>query len=70
MLDFFDTIIDFFEVIFSLISNMVTTLLTFVQVMVSSYSIPNYLVAYVPSIIASSFLAVVWISVCKLLVGR
>lgn len=70
MLSFFDQIIGFFVTIWTLISNFVQMLVTFIDVVAQSILVPHNLMVYLPPIIGTAVLIVVAVSIVKLILGR
>lgn len=71
MANFFDTIVTFFETIWDVIINLINSLVTLLQVAVTSITLPAWLIGLsFPSIIIASISAVTAISIAKLIVGR
>lgn len=70
MLDFFSWIVDFFETIWSFLTNIVTSFITLLDVIGDAIKLPPMLLGMVPGIIGASLTTVVAIGVAKLIVGR
>lgn len=70
MFKFFDIIVDFFQRIFSFISNIVLALGTALTMIKSSVTLPLGLVGYVPAILGSCIVVVVAVAVVKFIIGR
>lgn len=68
-LNFFDSIINFFTMLWDFISNLISGIITLLSVLVNAVVIPPLLVGFVPGIIGSCILAVAAIGVAKLIAG-
>lgn len=69
MKEFFNAVIDFFDMIWNFLSNLVSGLVTAFSVLSSALTLPPVLVGFVPGIIGTSILVVGSIGVIKLIVG-
>lgn len=69
MLNFFDTIVNFFGMIFEFIRNMVMSTITLLQVLSEMVLIPPILRGFVPSFIGVSIVVVTAIGAIKLILG-
>lgn len=69
MLDFFDSVINFFDLLWQFISNMISGIITLLQILVNMVSLPTKLLNWVPGVIGSSILIVAAIGVAKLIAG-
>lgn len=67
MLNFFDTLIEYIEIFVGYIVNFFASLANLIVVLLESVLLPQQLALLVPSFIGSSILAVLTISVTKLL---
>lgn len=71
MFDFFDTIINFLQTIWDVIINLIESLITLLNVAVTSLTLPAWLISLqFPAILIASISAVTAISIAKLIVGR
>lgn len=70
MLNFFDTIVEYIQIIWSFFLNLVTGLFSAVTTLVTGVSNAVLLSAYVPWFITSSFLISIFIVVVNYLIGR
>ena len=68
MFAFFDEVVNFFTVIFNLITNFIGGIITFFQVLSSAINLPMSLLPWVHPIIASSILVVFSVGVVKLII--
>lgn len=69
MFNFFDSIIDFFSSLWQMISNMFSGLITMINVLVQTITIPFSLSTLVPSFVYTCIGIVSAIGIVKLLVG-
>lgn len=70
MLDFFEYIANFFEVIIHLITNIIESMISFFVVVSQSISLSSTVAFYTFPLLASSVLAVLFIGALKLIIGR
>lgn len=70
MLDFFQTIIEYVQLLFTFILNMVTSTINLLTALVSAIIVPQIAVGYVFAPLGACILAVVAFSVVKLILGR
>lgn len=70
MLNFFDVLIDYIEVGFTALFNMIDGLITGIVYMMTSASTLSAIAAYLPSFISGSAVAVITLAVVKFLIGR
>ena len=70
MLSFLETIVNFFEMLWDFVVNLVESLVTLLEVIAEAILLPPVLTGYVPAIIGASISAVVGIAVAKLFLGR
>lgn len=70
MLSFLETIVNFFEMLWDFVVNLVESLVTLLGVIAEAILLPPVLIGYVPAIIGASISAVVGIAVAKLILGR
>lgn len=71
MANFFDTIVTFFQTIWDVVVNLINSLVTLLQVAITSVTLPTTLLSIgLPSIIVASLSAVTAIAIAKLIVGR
>lgn len=70
MLNFFQTVIEYIKLFYELVVNSVRSLALLLQVVLSAATLPQSLITYVPSFLATSILIVLSISVLKLILGR
>ena len=69
MFSFFSTVVDFFAMIWDFVSNLLSGMVTAMEVLAKAVTLPPLLVGFVPSIIASSMLIVGSVGMIKLIVG-
>lgn len=69
MLDFFDSVINFFDLIWQFLSNMISGIITLLRLLISMMGIPGKLLPLVPGVIGSCIIAVAAIGVAKLIAG-
>lgn len=69
-MNFFDSIVSFFEYLINIIGNIFSSLYYFFELIKGSVFIPIQLSGITPSIINVSIMVVVGIAVIKLLIGR
>lgn len=69
MFSFFSTVVDFFAMIWDFVSNLLSGMVTAMEVLLKAVALPPLLVGFVPSIIASSMLIVGSVGMVKLIVG-
>lgn len=69
MFSFFSTVVDFFAMIWDFVSNLLSSMVTAMEVLLKAVTLPPMLVGFVPSIIASSMLIVGSVGMVKLIVG-
>lgn len=70
MLNFFKTLIEYIQIAFQFLINIVSSLANLVAVVATASSLPVSLVKYVFAPLGASILACVAFGVLKLLVGR
>lgn len=70
MLNFFDTIIEYFSVVGDLLVSMVEAFLTAIGVIATATVLPQYISPWVPPFLASSVICVVAFAVVKFILGR
>lgn len=71
MFGFFDSIVNFFELIWDVVTNLINSLVTLLQVAVTSATLPVTLIASgIPYFVITSISAVSAIAIAKLIVGR
>lgn len=72
MLDFFGWIADLFTTLWTFLTTLIESLITFFQVIVQSLTLPPLLTVggLLPTFVVTSLLAVVSIGLCKLIIGR
>ncbi len=70
MLEIFNNIAGFFEVIWQFFTNFITSLIIALQVLQSSTQLPAILTVFMPGIISSSIIVTATIFVLKFIVGR
>lgn len=70
MLDFFEAVISYIELVWEFFLNMVTSLINLVTAVVGAMILPNALLVYIGGPIGASILAVTSFAVIKILVGR
>lgn len=70
MLNFFETIIGYVELIWNFFLNLLQSLLTLLVALLQALTLPNKLVMFAPSFMAASILAVGAIAAIKLIIGR
>ena len=69
MLNFFDSIVDFFASIWQMVINLVTGLINALVIVSSAVSLPPQLLMYVPSFIGASITIVLGVGITKLILG-
>lgn len=67
MFNFFDQIVDWFEVIFNMISNTLGAILDFFMILSSAIKVPFQLMPFVHPLVGTSILIVASIGIVKLL---
>lgn len=68
--NFWDTIVDFFELAFELVGNFVIGVLGLLDLAQVAVALPVIMQGYLPSIIGSSIVAVISCGVIKFIFGR
>lgn len=66
---FLETFISILETIWNLITNIISGITTFLQVLLHSLTLPPTLVLYLPSFLSASVLAIVSIAVIRTIIG-
>ncbi len=69
MLDFFDYIIDMFQMLFDFILNLINSIITLLVVVAQAITIPPLLAGYAPAVLGTCILAVSAIGIAKLIAG-
>lgn len=69
MLSFFESIIEFFEMLFNIIVNFFNSILTLIGVLTTAIRIPVSLTTLVHPLLSACILAVLLISIFKLVLG-
>lgn len=69
-MDFFNSIVDFIEVAFNFLSNMVSSLVTMIGVVTNAAGFPIYFLGVVCPILGASMFAVVGIGILFKIIGR
>lgn len=69
-MDFFNSIVDFIEVAFNFLSNMVTSLVLMIQVTMNAATFPSLFLGVVAPFLGASMLAVVGLGILFKIVGR
>lgn len=70
MLNFFDTVVSFLDVIFTFVSNLTEAIVTLIGLLFFITHDSGFLLAAVPGVIGSSILCVTAIAAVKLIAGR
>lgn len=70
MLDFFNSILSFIELIWDFFLNLVDTLFVFVETLTSAVLLPPLLLGVVWAPIASCIVAVTGFAIVKMIIGR
>lgn len=70
MLDFFETVVGYIEMVWDFVLNLINSLLTLITTLVSAVLLPPAVAVMVPSFLAASVTAVAGIAICKLVIGR
>lgn len=70
MLNFFDSVIEFLQVAWNFIVNLIQSLLSAIFYVTQAVGVSTGILAYMPAFIAGCGLAVVAIGVIKFLIGR
>lgn len=70
MLDFFESIISYIDLIWNFFINAIRSLISLFTVLLGAVTLPQMLVNTVPSFLAVSVSAVASIALIKLIVGR
>ncbi len=70
MFDFFDKIIGFFEMIWTLVVNLVNSLLMLLGTIVNIPVVIGVLAMYLPAVIFTGVMVTISFAVIKLIVGR
>ena len=70
MLNFFDTVVEYIELVWSYFLNLVTSLLNLLTMVVGATTIPQVLLGYVFAPLGSAMLALTALGVIKIIVGR
>lgn len=70
MFQFFDTIAGFFELIGQYLLTIIESLISFITLIPHAVSIPLSIVGFMPALIGTSILAVIGVSIIKLIIGR
>lgn len=69
MLSFFESVLEFFDLIFDIVVNFFNSLLTLLTVINSAIRIPTFLTGFVHPLLSACILAVLLVSVIKLILG-
>lgn len=69
MLDFFDSVVNFFELIWQFIENLISGITTLLEILVQAVLIPPFLSALVPPFLSACIISVAAIGVAKLIAG-
>lgn len=70
MLDFFHSIVTYFELLWQFVTNLLSSLLNLIIVVAEAITLPQVLAGYVFPVLGSAILAVSAIAVLKLILGR
>lgn len=70
MLNFFDVLIDYIEVMVTFVFNMIDGLITGIGYMMTSATTLSLITGYLPSFIGGSAVAVITLAVVKFVIGR
>lgn len=70
MLDFFELVVSYIELIWEFFLNFITSLLSLVTAVAGAMVLPNALIASIGGQLGASIIAVGSFSIIKLLVGR
>lgn len=70
IVNMFQTLFEYVELIWDFFLNLITMLMTFIQVVIGAVTIPQQAILYMPAIIAASVSAVYVIAVVKVVIGR
>lgn len=70
MLNFFDTLIEYIQIIWSFFLNMITGLFTAFTTLFSSVSNATMIAGHMPWFISSSFFIVIFIVIINYIIGR
>lgn len=69
-MDFFNSIISFFEIIYNFIVNFVNTLLNLVLILTKAVTLPNLFMGFLFPALGASMLVVVCVGVLYKILGR
>ena len=69
MFSFFSSVVDFFEMIWDFVCNLLSSTVTAMEVLLKACALPPLLVGFVPTIIGSCMLIVGSVGAVKLVVG-
>lgn len=69
MLDFFDWVISSFENLFTLLFNLIDSLVSFLVIVPQVAAFPLQLLSYVPGLLGTCILCVVSVGIIKLCLG-
>lgn len=69
-MDFFNSIVDFIEVAFNFLSNMVTSLVVMIQVVMNAAGMPLHFLGVVAPFVGASMVAVVGLGILFKVLGR
>ena len=70
MVDFFQAIINYIEIVWNFFVNLITSLINLVTAVLAAVSIPQTVYGFVFAPLGASIMAVMAISVLKLIIGR
>lgn len=69
-MNFFESIVNFFQLIWDLITGFLSGLLTMFSMIASSTVAPTHFASFLPSLLAASVFSVMGVGVIKLILGR
>ena len=70
MLNFFDTVIEYIQLVWQFFVNLITGLLNLLTMVIGASMIPQVLVGYVFAPLSAAILALTALGVIKIIVGR
>lgn len=70
MFEFFDSVLNFFDIVWQFIQNLINSIVVLFQILIQAIAVPPLLIGFVPGIVGVGILSMVGIAVAKLIVGR
>ena len=69
MLNFFDTVVTYIQMVWEYFTNMLSALINTIKVLLTAVILPQSILGYLPGIIGSSLIIVSGVAVAKLILG-